>query len=117
MYDINNVFYKILQHKIPAKIIFENNFALAFLDINPQAKIHCLVIPKGQFINFEDFIKKASPKEIIQYYQAIDNTIELLNITDGFRLITNNGLNAGQEVPHFHTHILAGEPLAPLNKK
>lgn len=116
-YDKNNIFAKIITGSIPSKKIFEDNFALAFLDIKPQAIIHCLVIPKGEFINFEDFVNKASCEEIKGYYEAINKTIELLNITDGFRLISNNGLNGGQEVPHFHTHILAGEQLGVLNKK
>lgn len=116
-YDINNVFYQILQNIIPAKKILESNHAIAFFDINPQAKIHCLVIPKGLYVDFQDFTQHATDTEITDYYLAISQVIKILNITAGFRLISNNGLHAGQEVPHFHTHILAGEFLASLNKK
>jgi diadenosine tetraphosphate (Ap4A) HIT family hydrolase len=118
MYDNNNVFAKILRGEIAAKIVCENEFALAFYDIFAQAPIHVLVIPKNAHINFSNFTQNASPDEIIGFYATVNKTIGILNLQDsGFRLISNSGVNGGQEVLHFHMHILGGEELGPMITK
>lgn len=112
MYNENNVFYKILEGKLGATKIFENDYALAFNDINPCAKIHVLVISKGKYVNYHDFLNRASDAEISGFFKAVNETAKILNLTEhGFRILSNIGENAGQEVPHFHVHILGGEKL------
>ncbi|WP_338453516.1 HIT family protein [Candidatus Bealeia paramacronuclearis] len=114
-YDSNNIFARILRHEVPAKIIYEDDYALAFHDINPQAPLHVLVIPKGNYISFYDFSQNASFEETKGFYGAVKNVIDQLEIhDDGFRVLTNNGVNGGQEVPHFHLHIFAGRPLGRM---
>lgn len=117
MYNENNIFAKILKQEIPCKKIYENGFALAFYDIKPLAKIHALVIPKGAYSCLVDFIKHASPEEQLGFNQAIIDTCEELKLTKGFRLISNIKELSGQEVPHYHVHILAGEKLGAIYKK
>ena len=112
-YDSNNVFAKILRHEIPNKTVYEDDFVLAFHDINPKAKIHVLVIPKGEYINFQDMLDHAPQKELDGFLRGIFATVKALNLTDGYRLVFNTGRDAGQEVPHLHAHILAGEKLSP----
>ena len=111
-YDSNNVFAKILRHEIPNTTVYEDEFVLAFNDINPKAKIHVLVIPKGSYVNFQDLLEHAPQPEIDGFLKGIFATIKVLNLTDGYRLVFNTGKNAGQEVPHLHAHILAGEKLS-----
>jgi len=114
-YDPNNIFAKILQGTIPCQKIYENDHTLAFNDISPKAPIHVLVIPKGPYIDSQDFYTHATSEEIISYTQGIAEIVEQLNIKNqGLRQISNLGTYGGQEVPHFHTHILAGKPLGPL---
>ena len=115
VYDAENIFAKILRNEIPCEKIYEDEYALAFYDINPQAAVHVLVIPKGSYINIDDFSEKASDSEIIGYTRAIGCVVRKLGIVDsGFRTLVNNGPNAHQEVPHFHVHILAGEIIGTL---
>ena len=117
-YDDDNIFAKILREEIPCKKIYENEYALAFHDINPQAKIHILVIPKGKYISFADFSKNASKDEIEGFFKAVGKIAEDQNLVkEGYRLLTNNGLNAGQEVPHFHIHIFGKQKLGPMISK
>ena len=115
-YNSENIFAKILRQEIPCQKIYENDYALAFHDINPRAKIHALVIPKGPFVSSLDFHAKASDQEIVGYYRALDQVLERLSLKagKGYRLLSNSGDYAGQEVPHFHTHIFAGQPLGPM---
>lgn len=113
-YDHNNIFAKILRGEIPCKKIYENEFALAFPDIAPNAPTHVLVIPKGDFISFDHFIQMASPQMVQGFFAAVQYVAQQLGIADAFRLITNNGEAAGQSVHHFHVHLLAGKPLGPL---
>jgi diadenosine tetraphosphate (Ap4A) HIT family hydrolase len=114
-YDQNNIFAKILRKEIPCNKVYEDDYALAFHDISPKAKIHVLVIPKGDFINFEDFIDNASNDLKAGFYVAISKITKQLGITSkGFRLISNTGLEGGQEVPHYHVHILGGEKLGAM---
>jgi diadenosine tetraphosphate (Ap4A) HIT family hydrolase len=104
MYNKENIFAKILKKDIPAKIIFENDIVLAFHDISPKAKIHVLVIPKVEYINFSDFISKSN--NIESFFQEVKNIAEnILHLKD-YKILTNNGVAAGQEVFHFHVHIL-----------
>ena len=110
-YDNNNVFAKILRHEIPNKTVYENDYVLSFYDINPKAKIHVLVIPKGSYVDFQDLIDHASPDEINGFLKGILFTVQALELTDGYRLVFNTGKDSGQEVPHLHAHILAGEKL------
>lgn len=114
-YDPSNIFNKIIRKEIPAKIIYENEHMMSFYDITPACKDHALSIPKGPYENFVDFTSRASSEEIVEFYKGINRTVELLGLPKGgFRLITNNGRFANQEVPHFHFHILGGEPLGGL---
>ena len=111
-YDTNNVFAKILRHEIPNKTVYEDDFVLAFYDIAPKAKIHVLVIPKGPYTDLKDMILKAPQEEINGFFNGILATVSTLNVSNGYRLVFNTGKDSGQEVPHLHAHILAGEKLS-----
>ena len=115
-YDSNNIFAKILKGDIPCEKIYQDEFALAFHDINPQAALHALIIPTGPYVSSDDFHEKASDAELIGYYRALNKALETLHIkdNDGYRLLSNSGKNAHQEVPHFHTHIFAKQLLGPM---
>jgi len=117
-YDKNNIFAKILRKEIPCKKIFENNHVLSFYDINPQKKIHALVIPKGDYINLDDFNNKASDQEIVALSKAITEVSKILGIsTDtgkGYRALTNLDDHGGQEVPHLHFHLFGGEKIGKM---
>ena len=115
MYDEKNIFAKILRNELPFDEVYQDEFSLFFKDINPQAKIHVLGIPKVKRIDFSDFIKNESNEYIISFFKSVDNVLDLLKVKkDGYRIITNSGKNGGQEVPHFHIHILAGEKIGRL---
>jgi diadenosine tetraphosphate (Ap4A) HIT family hydrolase len=117
-YDPNNIFARILRGEIPCKKVYEDDHVLAFHDINPLAPVHVLVIPKGAYIAIDDFGAKASPDEINAFYAAVSKITADLDLSaDGFRVIANCGLNGGQEVPHFHLHILGGKKLGPMLTK
>ena len=96
-YDKNNIFAKILRGEIPCKKIFENDHVLSFYDINPQKKIHALVIPKGEYIDLDDFNKKASDKEITEFHKGITHVVNLLGVSEKDTLVINS--DGGQEVP------------------
>ena len=114
-YDKNNIFAKILRGEIPCKKVYENDHALAFHDINPQKKIHVLVIPKGEYIDLNDFTAKASDKEIVELNKAVTYVANLMGAKDkGYRALTNIGSDGGQEVPHLHIHIFAGEKIGKM---
>ncbi len=115
MYDNNNIFAKILRSEIPCEKIHEDEHSLFFNDINPQAKIHVLGIPKTFCIDIHDFIEISKPQVISSFFKSVNLVIDKLNIRDdGFRIISNSGENGGQEVPHFHVHILAGEKITRI---
>ena len=115
MYDNNNIFSKIIKNQIPCKKIFEDDKVLFFNDINPQAKIHILGIPKAEVVSLSDFINKSKDNEVAYFFQKIIEITTNLNLDkSGYRLITNNGKDANQEVAHFHVHILGGENLGGL---
>ena len=114
-YDDQNVFAKILRGEIPCKKIYENDLCLSFLDVNPQAPVHVLVIPKGPYVDWNDFAVNASSDEIIAFTRAIQRVAEITGIIDsGYRVISNIGQNGHQEVPHLHMHILGGGPIGRL---
>lgn len=114
-YDTENIFAKILRGEIPCKKVYEDEYALAFLDIVPKSKQHALVIPKGAYCSFADFSAKASLKEIAGFFRAVGLVAKQLGLEEGgYRLLANHGKNASQEVPHFHVHVCGGEPLGPL---
>ena len=115
VYDNQNIFAKILRGEIPCNKIYEDDFVLSFHDINPQKKIHALVIPKGEYVDLDDFNKKASDKEITEFHKAISYVSSLLGVTDkGYRVLSNIGTDGGQEVPHLHFHIFAGEKIGKM---
>ena len=114
-YDKNNKFAKILRGEIPCKKVYENDHVLAFHDINPQKKVHVLVIPKGAYVYLNDFISKASDTEIIELNKAVTHVAKLVGAKDkGYRVLTNIGSDGGQEVPHLHFHIFAGEKIGKM---
>ena len=117
-YDKNNIFAKILRKEIPCKKIFENDYVLSFHDINPQKKIHALVIPKGEYINLDDFNNRASEQEIIALIKAITEVSKILGISTntgkGYRALTNLDEHGGQEVPHLHFHLFGGEKIGKM---
>ena len=110
MYNKNNVFAKIISKEIPAKLVFENQDSLAFYDINPKAPVHILVIPKGEYTDYSDFINKASHEEVLKFFKAVDE-IAKKECGNNYRLVSNIGADSGQEVFHFHMHILGGKKL------
>jgi histidine triad (HIT) family protein len=114
-YDDGNIFAKILRGEIPCKKVFEDAFALAFHDINPQAPVHVLVIPKGKYISLADFTAKASDGEIAGFFRAVGTVARMLGLeAPGYRVLANMGEHSHQEVPHFHVHIFGGRPLGRM---
>jgi len=114
-YDPNNVFARILRGEIPCNKVYEDEFALAFHDIHPQAPVHVLVIPKGPYVSLADFCKEAPSSLIEGYFRAIGRVAEQLDLVEeGFRALSNAGANAGQEVPHLHIHLFGGRRLGPM---
>ena len=118
-YDKNNVFAKILRGEIPCEKIYENEYVLAFYDINPQKKIHALGIPNGEYINLDDFSDNASEKEIVGLIKGIGTVAKKIGVSEvikggGYRSLVNVGENGGQEVPHLHFHIFGGEKIGKM---
>ena len=114
-YDDTNIFARILRGEIPCKKIYEDDWALAFHDINPQAPTHVLVIPKGKYCSFADFSAAASEAEIAGFMRAVGKIAkDLGHEAPGYRLLANMGADGGQEVPHFHVHLFAGRPLGRM---
>ena len=118
MYDNNNIFAKILRGEIPCNKIYEDKFVLSFHDINPQKKIHALVIPKGKYIDLDDFNSKASDKEIVGLLKGISTVAKKLGISldngKGYRTLSNLSEDGGQEVPHLHFHLFGGEKVGRM---
>jgi len=118
-YDKNNIFAKILRGEIPCKKIYEDEFVLAFHDINPQKKIHALIITKGAYVNLDDFSSKASEKEILGLIKGISVVAKKVGVSEevkggGYRSLVNVGENGGQEVSHLHFHIFGGEKVGKM---
>lgn len=105
-YNKSNVFAKILRKELPSKKVFENKDLLCFYDLNPVAKVHVLIIPKGEYIDYNDFIKKSTPEAIARFFKTIPNIAKKLGVKE-YRLVTNCGKSAGQIVFHFHVHLIA----------
>ena len=114
-YDTNNIFAKILRGEIPCNKVYEDEHALAFHDINPQAPVHVLVIPKGDYVSMADFTASAPDELVVGFMRAVGKTAEALGLVEpGYRTLANAGTNAHQEVPHLHIHIFGGKPLGPM---
>ena len=117
-YEDNNIFAKILRGEIPCKKIYEDEYVLSFYDINPQKKIHALVIPKGKYIDLDDFCKNASANEMVGTFKGIEEVAKKLGISNGkgkgYRALTNIGSDGGQEVPHLHFHLFGGEKIGKM---
>ena len=117
-YDDANIFAKILRGEIPCKKIYEDEFVLSFYDINPQKKIHALVIPKGKYIDLDDFNAKASDKEIVGLMKGISIVAKKLGMSldvgKGYRTLSNLSEHGGQEVPHLHFHLFGGEKVGKM---
>lgn len=117
-YDNNNIFAKILREEIPCKKIYEDDFVLSFYDINPQKKIHALVIPKGKYINLDDFSENASSDEIVGLIKGISIVAKKIGISanngKGYRALANISDHGGQEVPHLHFHLFGGEKVGKM---
>ena len=118
IYDDNNIFAKILREEIPCNKIYEDDFILSFYDINPQKKIHALVIPKGKYVDLDDFSLNATPEEMVGLIKGINIVAKKLNIsTDvgkGYRALANVSDDGGQEVPHLHFHLFGGEKVGKM---
>ena len=114
-YDEQNIFARILRGDIPSRKVFENEWAVAFHDIAPQAPLHVLVIPKGSYVSLADFTAAASDAEIAGFFRAVGAVANQLGLEDpGYRILANMGQDAGQEVPHFHVHLFGGKPLGRM---
>jgi histidine triad (HIT) family protein len=114
-YDTNNIFAKILRGEIPCKKVYEDSNVLAFNDIAPKAPVHILVLPKGAYTDMDDFTNNASAGEIAALFKALGTIAREQNLEKtGYRVISNCGLNGGQEVPHLHLHLLGGKRLGRM---
>ena len=112
MYDENNIFAKIIKGEIPCQKVYEDDRVLFFYDINPAAKKHVLGIPKLKSINLDDFVKNSNNQDVLYFFNKVAEVAKKLEIADsGYRIISNTGVNGGQEVPHFRVHILGGEKI------
>ena len=114
-YDDSNIFARILRGEIPCRQVHEDEWSLAFHDINPQAPQHILVIPKGAYVSWDDFSARASAEEIAGFVRAVGQVARAAGLVEpGYRLLANVGRDGHQEVPHLHVHIFAGQPLGPM---
>ncbi|MHA3841410.1 histidine triad nucleotide-binding protein [Sphingomonas aestuarii] len=114
-YDDDNIFARILRDEIPSKRVYEDDHAVAFHDINAQAPTHILVIPRGRYVSWDDFTATASDAEISGFIRAVGHVAREAGLVEpGYRLLANTGMDAHQEVPHLHVHIVAGKPLGPM---
>jgi len=114
-YDETNIFARILRGEIPCRKVHEDEHALAFHDISPQAPVHILVVPKGRYVSWDDFSEHGTPEEIAGFVRAVGRVAREAGLVEpGYRLLANVGVNSGQEVPHLHVHVLGGGPLGPM---
>lgn len=116
-YDDQNIFAKILRGEIPNNTVFENDHALAFNDIAPQAPVHVLVIPKGAYVSLDHFARDASVDEQAGFFAAVAEVCKITGVDDGFRAIANTRTHGVQDVPHFHLHIIGGAQLGRMLPK
>ncbi len=116
-YDNDNIFAKILRGEIPCNKLLETEHSLAFHDINPQTPVHVLIVPKGAYVNLDDFSANASDAEIADFMRAVGEVARQTDVVDsGYRFLSNAGADAFQEVPHFHVHVFGGKPLGRMIK-
>ncbi len=114
-YDDQNIFAKILRGEIPSNRVHEDEWAIAFHDINPQAPIHILVIPRGRYVSWDDFSATASADEIAGFVRAVGKVARDLDlVAPGYRLLANVGLNGHQEIAHLHVHLFGGKAMGPM---
>ena len=114
-YDDDNIFAKILRGEIPSNEVYDDEWAYAFEDINAQAQVHVLVIPKGRYVSWDDFSANAGPDEIAGFVRAVGKVARDLGLVEpGYRMMANIGAHGGQEVPHLHVHLFGGEPLGAM---
>ena len=114
-YDDSNIFARILRGELPSKTVYEDEYALAFHDINPQAPLHILVIPKGPYVSWDDFSERGSDAEIAGFVRAVGKVARDQGlVAPGYRLLANVGPDSHEEVPHLHVHIFAGQKLGPM---
>lgn len=113
-YDDQNIFAKILRGEIPNKTVFESDTALAFHDIEPQAPVHVLVIPKGAYVSLDHFARDASAEEQAGFMQAVAEVCRITGVEEGFRAICNTRTHGVQDVPHYHMHIIGGKQLGRM---
>lgn len=114
-YDDSNVFARILRGELPARKVYEDEHALAFYDLDPKAPTHILVIPKGPYVSWDDFSAHAPEAEIAGFVRAVGKVARDQGVVaPGYRLLANIGQHGGQEVPHLHVHLFAGQPLGPM---
>jgi histidine triad (HIT) family protein len=114
-YDPDNIFARILRGEIPSTRVYEDEWAVAFNDINPQAPHHVLVVPRGPYVSWDDFSARAPDAEIAGFVRAVGAVARAAGLVDpGYRILANTGPHGGQEVPHLHVHVFAGRPLGPM---
>jgi diadenosine tetraphosphate (Ap4A) HIT family hydrolase len=114
-YDETNIFARILRGELPSKTVYEDEYALAFHDINPQAPLHILLIPKGAYVSWDDFSARGSDAEIAGFVRAVGQVARDEGlVAPGYRLLANVGFDSHQEIAHLHVHIFAGQPLGPM---
>lgn len=117
-YDNANIFAKILRDETPATRVYEDEWAIAFEDIHPQAAIHTLIIPRGSYVSWDDFSERGSDAEIAGFVRAVGAVARAKGLVEpGYRLLANVGRDGGQEVPHLHVHLFGGEPLGRMIAK
>lgn len=117
-YDPKNIFAKILRGEIPCAKVHENEHVLAFEDINPLAPVHLLIIPKGAYVSSADFNKRATDPEIVGFTRAVGEVATLKGLDEtGYRVLSNHGADAHQDVPHYHVHVVGGRDLGEMMKR
>ena len=117
-YDRNNVFALILRGELPCTKVYEDQHVLAFRDINPQAPTHVILIPKGEYVSVDDFSERATEAEITAFMRAISIIAKVESVTEGgYRVLSNHGVAAHQEVPHFHLHLFGARDLGPMLRR
>jgi diadenosine tetraphosphate (Ap4A) HIT family hydrolase len=117
-YDRTNIFARILRGELPCRKVYEDEHVLAFHDINPQTPVHVLVIPKGEYVSLDDFSATASPAELAAFLRALGRIAREQGVAEsGYRILSNHGADARQEVPHCHVHIFGGRPLGRMISK
>ena len=117
-YDDQNIFARILRNEIPSRRVYEDEWAVAFHDIAPQAPVHILVIPRGRYVALTDFVATASDAEIAGFFRAVGRVAQQMELEEpGFRVLSNMGVHSGQEVPHLHVHLFGGAALGPMLAK